>query len=231
MVDRVGIDRGIKGSFLIEEQTLRRICSHIESAMGQSVQLAIRFRNDRTITEENIDLLLSDSSISGWPISRVTFNSINADRNVTVILDDEATRPASIRIKGDRQFALSLEDSIVNELNGVRNPWWFINGSNWPGFGIGALLNILGFLVPIAILLPLFASKEMFALAAGVSPWWLLLFFVSPTMSTLGPIIAPSVVFNFGKGRSNYGRSRAILGTLFGIVFLGVVINKLSDKL
>jgi len=231
MVERVEIDRGIKGSFLIEERTLRRIYGHIGDAMMAPVQLAVSFRNDRTIREENIETILSDSSISNWPISRITFSSIRDGQSVAVMLDDEASRPAHIQITGGRRFALSLEDSIANELNGARNPWWLVNSNNWPTLGTSTLLTILSFLVPIAILVPFWASKEVFAWAAGISPWWLLLFFVSPMLSAIGPVVAPKVVFNFGRGRYNHGRSRAILGTLFGVVLLGVVVNKLSDKI
>ncbi|NKL55670.1 hypothetical protein [Rhizobium leguminosarum] len=198
--------------------------------MDQPVQLAIRFQNDRTIREEDIDLVLLDSSISNFAISGITFSSAKPDHFVRVMLEDLAFRPAYIQIKGDRRFAISLEDSLANELNGVRNAWWWLNANNWGTVGPGTLINVLGFVLPLALIVPLFVSREMYSWVTTLSPWWLLLLFVSPTIAVVGPIIAPGIVFNFGRGSSSYGRRRAFLGLLFGGVVLGVIINKLSDK-
>jgi len=228
MVDSVGISRPVKGSFVIEEVTLSKICKHLADATGESVRLAVKFSNDRTIRSEDMTAILQDSAISSFPIKSfsLTSGSRGEQRYGSVTFNSSWLKPVDYDIEGRRQFALSLEDTLLNELNSARNEWWFLNSSHWPHINMDAALSLFWGAVLAGFGLAIFGGDKIRStLLSHVNVYLLLIPLVMYAVHLIGPIVAPKLVFNFGKGRSAYRKKLKVIKWVVGTVGVGIALN------
>lgn len=232
MVDSVQIDRKVKGSFIIEAETLRKVSRHLADATHGGVNCAARFNNARTIRSGDLEAILEDSSVSRFKLISLEMSAgRRIDNNFArVSFASDRLYPVGIEIEGNRQFALSLEDSAINELDSARSGWQFINPAHWKYVDMGVVTSLSIGATIGALAMATYLGGPDGEFFKSLVPYTGATAVLSYTLQKLGPVLAPPIVFNMGKGKTVHRRTQAGLSIGFGVVVLGIIVNLLSDK-
>jgi len=223
------ISRSLRGSFAITSATLENVYRHIAEAMGQPVSVTVRFINARTISTENLSSILSDSSISNHKIEsiRLACGTFGDPTRSSVILGYSKKHPVLIEITGDRSFAISLEDNIVNELHGARSPVWLLNTHQWPGIEFNEGISMISLGILSTGIIAYVRGDWVFASGAYYYIFGFLM--ASALLGIFGHRLAPSIIFDFGIGATLNRRRRFTISIVLGTIGLGVLVNWLSS--
>ncbi|MBY5737346.1 hypothetical protein [Rhizobium leguminosarum] len=222
----------IRGSFLLREETLRRIISHMTSSGGM-LKATLTFKDERVIASDNIEEILTDSLISSTKIDQLRLRTIECPGGVAEVLFADRSAAMGYGIEGERTWVLALEQDILNEFNSGK--LWFsnLNPNRWPVENINTAIVWISVLVGVFTLLMYHFGEWIFK----NTPLWIPLSVATAfgLATLLQTYLFPSLHFGFGKGLESYRFRTGTIYFLFAGLFLsivtGVVGNYFSLKL
>ncbi|WP_273794511.1 hypothetical protein [Brucella intermedia] len=229
MAEKLEVSQSLRGAFIITESVIRKICDHISQATNAPVNVSIKLKGDRTISSPDPQLVLSDSSLSRYAIETIKISSNNYEsRNSTYLtINYSNTRPILMQIEGDRHYVLGIEDTLKNELNGVKSSLSWLLYTQQKTVDIGFAFTVISasiFSVLIASIV--FPEKFVEYFPAYTLPSVAAFFFF---ITSFLPYVIPGVSFNFGKGKSAMEIRSSFFKIVIGGVILGVFVNVLSN--
>ena len=229
MAEKLEVSQSLRGAFIITESVIRKICDHISQATNAPVNVSVKLKGDRTISSPDPQLVLSDSSLSRYAIETIKISSNNYEsRNSTYLtINYSNTKPILMQIEGDRHYVLGIEDTLKNELNGVKSSLSWLLYTQQKTVDIGFAFTAISACI-FALLIVSLAYPEKFIkyFPAYSLPVAALFFFC---ITNFLPYAIPSVSFNFGKGKALLTKRNAFFKLLFGGVILAVFVNVLSN--
>lgn len=229
MAEKLEVSQSLRGAYTITESVIRKLCDHLFQATGAPVSVSVKLKGDRTITSRDPEVVLSDSSLSRYSIESIKINSNNYDttNSTYITIGYSDVKPILIQIEGDRRYVLMVEDTLKNELDGVKSPLSWLLYTKQKTFDFGITMIILSAFIMSILLISIIYPKEFveyippYILPSFAFTFYILTYFIS--------FIIPSVSFNFGKGKVNLDLKNKILKLIIGGVVFGVAVNLLSN--
>lgn len=234
LVNKIEISRTLRGSFVLSQVTVANLYRHLAEATRHVVSVTVRFVNARTITTDDLAAILADSSVASHKIEvlRLTAGAFSDGNRATITLGYSKSSPVTIEIVGDRALVIALEDSIINELSGVKSSLWFVNSYQWASADTHIAFSIISIFLWVP-LVALYFWGEWITVNIPFSFVIISSIFLSLT-GVLGPYISPGIVFDFGRGAAINRRRKSLLNFIFMVVGVGLVmglaVNFLSSR-
>lgn len=211
----------MRGNFIIEEETLRRLFKHLTTAMAdKSPHVNTNFKNGRIVQVHDIEELFADSlvGVEGVESVGIYVSNYTDDSQASVHLSSSV----SYSVSGERGKAIDLEEAIVHELEAAKT--WYSWRSHW------VLLPLLLLASLIQLVFPLFKDVVK-SDAIGIVMRIISIFGVFLSIAVVSHIIFPPVILNFGIGRRRYKQKIGFIYFIVVVLGLGVSIGVLGNYL
>lgn len=213
----------VRGSYLLSEDRLRRIHKHLCSPNG-SVRTTLTFKNERTISSEDLDEILGDSLIGSSEVDELRFKMLNNPNGFCDVVFANRGGAMAYGLQGERSWVLSTEADILNEFNAGKLWYSNLNPNRWPVSNINVAITVTLFFIGLICLglyltpLWILTSREFLfvALAFGI---------VVPGTTLLQYYFFPSLEYDFGKGAVSFKCRRNTMSFLFVTVSLGLCLS------
>ncbi|CAM5183835.1 putative protein OS=Bosea thiooxidans OX=53254 GN=SAMN05660750_04085 PE=4 SV=1 [Bosea thiooxidans] len=225
MADVYEINRRLSGAYAVSAQTVERLGSVIEAAIGAPPKLKMEFTNNRNISSNSV-ADINDSYVEAACLDEVSFFAMNGNNACSLALGWSSSRPVYISITLPRSQAKDLEENIVNILS-ANETWyhWFFKLKQ-------TSLSFNAFLGLITIFVVSLAMAFNFADYVIKNPYLVgafKIFLVIAIANVVTDLTLPSMSFNIGKSGRRIRFKRNLFNFIILVVLVGVGINLLSD--
>jgi hypothetical protein len=215
------VDREIRGSFLIEKETVERLYAHIAALTTEPPLVAFTFRSGRKLRGTSIEELLADSLISSSALESIQIASVGSMPSVEVTLADRNHGPISLHLAGQRAQVLQIEENIANEAEAARAWYSSLNLNSYYGISFTNVMSVLLIIMVAGLLALYFTPNLVVKVSFGA---FLAVYIPLVLLPVTVNILFPSLRFVFGRGARSYRMQRAVFGFLLIAVGVGFVV-------
>ncbi|MDW9959305.1 hypothetical protein GOB20_15985 [Sinorhizobium meliloti] len=143
------IERGLKGSYAIDKETLQRVFKELRDASeAESPAVTFKFANGRSAKGRDIEELFNESLINSVEVGAVYILSKRDNRTADIMLSQNSP-PIALRISGERDWALGVEEKVLNHLQSSKTWYSVLNTESWPSININLVFPILALAVSL----------------------------------------------------------------------------------
>ncbi|RWC29869.1 MAG: hypothetical protein EOS70_23570 [Mesorhizobium sp.] len=228
-VDKLTISQQVRGSFIFSRDHLIALNKVIEKHLGHTPSVTVNLSNKRSLSSDNINEVLNDPFLESSVIEQVMFSASDRgwNRRANLYMKRTWSEPISYEIVGERDFCLSLEQSLVS-LIGASNKWYgFLNIHNYPLFIqvlIAAPISTLAGAIFAVSVNATEQPQQSTAFFIGM----ILTFFAIPWISDR---LTPKMVFAIGRGKILHERIAGPIKWFFYAVVLASLAGIFREQL